>query len=75
LRSREFDPLSFSLGSSDTSIWLEAVKTFNTPSSYSLQVERLGYETIDINDERAKELAQILVNDKAIAILLSLIHI
>jgi DNA-binding transcriptional ArsR family regulator len=69
LRSREFDPLSFSLGSSDTSIWLEAVKTFNTPSSYSLQVERLGYETIDINDERAKELAQILVNDKAIAIL------
>jgi len=29
----------------------------------------LDYETIDINDERAKELAQILVNEKAIAIL------
>ncbi|MCD6372608.1 MAG: winged helix-turn-helix transcriptional regulator [Thermococcus sp.] len=29
----------------------------------------MGYETIDINDERAKELAQILMNEKAIAIL------
>ncbi|ASJ07370.1 ArsR/SmtB family transcription factor [Thermococcus pacificus] len=29
----------------------------------------MDYETIDIHDERAKELAQILVNDKAIAIL------
>lgn len=29
----------------------------------------MGYETIDIHDERAKELAQILMNDKAIAIL------
>ena len=29
----------------------------------------MDYETIDINDERAKELAQILMNEKAIAIL------
>ncbi|AFL95971.1 hypothetical protein CL1_1775 [Thermococcus cleftensis] len=29
----------------------------------------MDYETIDIHDERAKELAQILMNDKAIAIL------
>ena len=29
----------------------------------------MGYEEIDIHDEKAKELAQILVNDKAIAIL------
>ncbi|MDI3475099.1 MAG: hypothetical protein PWQ79_1880 [Thermococcaceae archaeon] len=29
----------------------------------------MDYEIIDINDERAKELAQILMNDKAIAIL------
>ena len=29
----------------------------------------MDYETIDIHDDRAKELAQILVNDKAIAIL------
>ncbi|ASJ12769.1 ArsR/SmtB family transcription factor [Thermococcus thioreducens] len=29
----------------------------------------MDYETIDIHDERAKELAQILINEKAIAIL------
>ncbi|WP_456443909.1 ArsR/SmtB family transcription factor [Thermococcus sp.] len=32
-------------------------------------MERLDFETIDIHNEKAKELAQILTNDKAIAIL------